>query len=47
MADTINLSRRGFIIGTGATGLTIGILAACSPGAGEDGDLAYSNISLE
>ncbi|RIJ18316.1 xanthine dehydrogenase family protein molybdopterin-binding subunit [Henriciella mobilis] len=40
MADTINLSRRGFIIGTGATGLTIGILAACSPGAGEDGETA-------
>ncbi|MEL7042104.1 MAG: molybdopterin cofactor-binding domain-containing protein [Pseudomonadota bacterium] len=31
MADTATLSRRGFIIGTGATGLTIGILASCSP----------------
>ncbi|WP_300394563.1 molybdopterin cofactor-binding domain-containing protein [Henriciella sp.] len=41
MADTINLSRRGFIIGTGATGLTIGILAACSPGTGDsEGDAA-------
>jgi isoquinoline 1-oxidoreductase beta subunit len=30
MADTIRLSRRNFIIGTGATGLTIGILASCS-----------------
>ena len=38
MADTINLSRRGFIIGTGATGLTIGILAACSPGAEDTPD---------
>ncbi len=33
MADTGLLSRRGFIVGTGATGLTIGILASCSPGA--------------
>lgn len=32
MADTGLLSRRGFIVGTGATGLTIGILASCSPG---------------
>ncbi|RIJ24576.1 xanthine dehydrogenase family protein molybdopterin-binding subunit [Henriciella barbarensis] len=30
MADTIKLSRRNFIIGTGAAGLTIGILASCS-----------------
>ncbi|NBC20597.1 MAG: molybdopterin-dependent oxidoreductase, partial [Alphaproteobacteria bacterium] len=29
MADTINFSRRGFIVATGSTGLTIGILAAC------------------
>ena len=36
MADTINLSRRGFIIGTGATGLTIGILASCAPGGDSD-----------
>ncbi|MCI4643616.1 MAG: molybdopterin-dependent oxidoreductase [Hyphomonadaceae bacterium] len=35
MADTIQLSRRSFIVGTGAAGLTIGILAACSPGGGE------------
>lgn len=31
MADTLRLSRRSFIVGTGASGLTIGILAACSP----------------
>lgn len=31
MADTSLLSRRGFIVGTGATGLTIGILASCAP----------------
>ena len=30
MADTIALSRRNFIVGAGATGLTIGILASCS-----------------
>ena len=36
MADTLHLSRRGFIIGTGAAGLTIGILAACSPGSDPD-----------
>lgn len=36
MADTIKLSRRNFIIGTGATGLTIGILASCSPGESAD-----------
>ncbi len=35
MADTIHLSRRNFIVGTGATGLTIGILASCSPSATE------------
>ena len=33
MADTLDLSRRGFIVGTGAAGLTIGILTACGPGA--------------
>jgi len=39
MADTGLLSRRGFIIGTGATGLTVGILASCSPGtSGPDVD---------
>lgn len=36
MADTIKLSRRNFIIGTGAAGLTIGILASCSNNS-EDG----------
>lgn len=43
MADTIRLSRRGFIIGTGATGLTIGILAACSPGTGASPEDAASD----
>ena len=32
MTHSTTLSRRGFIIGTGATGLTIGILANCTPG---------------
>ena len=32
MTTVPGLSRRGFIVGTGATGLTIGILAACGPG---------------
>ena len=32
MTTVPSLSRRGFIVGTGATGLTIGILAACGPG---------------
>lgn len=36
MAGIIDLSRRGFIVGTGAAGLTIGILSACAPG-GKDG----------
>ena len=35
MADTGLLSRRGFIVGTGATGQTIGIHASCAPGANE------------
>lgn len=42
MADTGTLSRRGFIIGTGATGLTIGILASCSPSGTDEPD--YSNL---
>ena len=37
MTGIIDLSRRGFIIGTGATGLTIGILSACAPAA-QDGE---------
>ena len=37
MAGIIDLSRRGFIVGTGAAGLTIGILTACSPGGGKGG----------
>ncbi|MCR9269722.1 MAG: molybdopterin-dependent oxidoreductase [Hyphomonadaceae bacterium] len=35
MADTIHLSRRNFIVATGATGLTIGILSACSQPTGD------------
>jgi isoquinoline 1-oxidoreductase subunit beta len=35
MTELLNLSRRKFIIATGATGLTIGVLAACSRKPGE------------
>lgn len=35
MTGSINLSRRAFIIATGATGLAIGVLAACSPSTKE------------
>lgn len=35
MTGTINLSRRAFIIATGATGLAIGVLAACAPSTKE------------
>ncbi|WP_084421319.1 xanthine dehydrogenase family protein molybdopterin-binding subunit [Henriciella litoralis] len=38
MADTFRLSRRNFIIGTGAAGLTIGILASCAPGGDDASD---------
>lgn len=44
MADTGLLSRRGFIVGTGATGLTIGILASCSPSSNEPDAPDYSNL---
>ncbi|MEL7110151.1 MAG: molybdopterin cofactor-binding domain-containing protein [Pseudomonadota bacterium] len=44
MADTSFLSRRGFIIGTGATGLTIGILASCAPSATEPEAPDYSDL---
>ena len=44
MANTGLLSRRGFIVGTGATGLTIGILASCSPSATEPDAPDYSNL---
>ena len=44
MADTSLLSRRGFIVGIGATGLTIGILASCSPSATDAGAPDYSNL---
>ena len=35
MTGIIDLSRRGFIIATGATGLAIGVLAACAPSTRE------------
>lgn len=44
MADTSLLSRRGFIVRTGATGLTIGILASCSPSSTEPDAPDYSNL---
>ncbi len=44
MADTGLLSRRGFIVGTGATGLTIGILASCSPSSTEPDVPDYSDL---
>lgn len=40
MADTIRLSRRSFILGTGASGLTIGILSACSQSEMPEEDVA-------
>lgn len=46
MADTITLSRRNFIVGTGATGLTIGIIASCSNN-NEDGPDAPDAASTE
>ncbi len=42
MTNILNISRRGFIVGTGATGLTIGILGACTPSGSETED--YSNL---
>ncbi|MEL6955789.1 MAG: molybdopterin cofactor-binding domain-containing protein, partial [Pseudomonadota bacterium] len=36
MADDFRPSRRTFIVGTGAAGLTIGVLAACSPSESAD-----------
>lgn len=36
MTNVLNLSRRTFIVGTGAAGLTIGVLAACSKPAEPD-----------
>ena len=44
MPDTGILSRRGFIVGTAATGLSIGILASCAPGANEPEAPDYSNL---
>lgn len=46
MADTLTLSRRNFIVGTGAAGLTIGILASCSNN-NEDGPDATDAASAE
>ena len=40
MADTFRLSRRSFIVGTGATGLTIGILSGCSNSDAPDADVS-------
>ncbi|MEO0467142.1 MAG: molybdopterin cofactor-binding domain-containing protein [Pseudomonadota bacterium] len=40
MADTLRLSRRSFIVGTGATGLTIGILSGCSSNDQPDSDVS-------
>jgi isoquinoline 1-oxidoreductase beta subunit len=42
MTNTLNLSRRSFIVGTGATGLTIGVLGACTPSGSNTED--YSNL---
>ena len=33
MTNILNVSRRSFIVGASATGLSIGVLAACSPKA--------------
>jgi len=38
MTKTLNLSRRSFIVATGATGLTIGVLASCSPSGTQEDD---------
>ncbi len=37
-----HLSRRSFIVGSSAAGLSIGVLAACSPG--KEGDIDYSKL---
>ena len=44
MADTSLLSRRGFIVSTGATGLTIGILASCAPASTDADAPDYSDL---
>ena len=44
MANSSLLSRRGFIVGTGATGLTIGILASCSQSSTEPDAPDYSDL---
>ena len=44
MANTSLLSRRGFIVGTGATGLTIGILASCAPASTDADAPDYSDL---
>eukprot|EP00435_Cladocopium_sp_Y103_P079151 s1_g2890.t1 len=45
MTPTVNLSRRGFIVGTGATGLTIGILASALPANAESSAAAIDEIN--
>ncbi len=45
MTPTLDLSRRGFIIGTGATGLTIGILASALPANAEASAAAIDEIN--
>ena len=42
MNKSLNLSRRGFIVGTSATGLAIGILSGCS--SAEEAEPDYSNL---
>ena len=45
MTPTLDLSRRGFIIGTGATGLTIGILSSARPANAQAGADAIDEIN--
>lgn len=45
MTETLNLSRRGFIVGTGVTGLSIGILSACG-GSDPDIESAPANADI-
>ncbi len=47
MADTMTISRRGFIVGTGAAGLTIGILGACSAPSTDETDTASAEPNPE
>ncbi len=45
MTPTLDLSRRGFIVGTGATGLTIGILASALPANAQSSAAAIDEIN--